>query len=897
MPTPHVALDFPAGPAGPRGRTRVFREPIVVLEAASLDQVAPVLRSVDDHVRRGRHAVGFVSYEAAPAFDAALAAHRPGPLPLAWFGIFDAPDVPAADETAPGPSVAWRERAAAVSHGEAVEAIRGAIERGDVYQVNYTVRLDVDVRGDAGALYRRLVAAQGGGYGARLHTGRFEILSASPELFFRRDGDIITTQPMKGTARRGRWLDEDDQRAAALAASPKERAENVMIVDLIRNDLSRIAAPGSVQVPRLFEVHRLPTVLQMTSTIAARTRADVSTWDIFAALFPCGSVTGAPKIAASEMIAQLESDPRGVYCGAIGHVSPDGTSTFSVAIRTLTIDHHTGRAEYGVGGGITWDSGGAAEYDELRAKTAILTDELPRVDLIETLRLENGRYARLPYHLDRLEASATYFGFDSAAALRAAADRALADHARSATSTRERVRIVVAANAVVRLDASPLEPPSVNPPVVALASAPIRRNNRFLFHKTTHRAVYEQHRAQHPAAFDVLLWNEDDEITEFTIGNVVVELDGARWTPPRDCGLLAGAMRAQLLASGSIAERVDPPVRTCARDPPLADQQRPGRDRSEACAVICVGRSFRAAMHAGAEAPAYKDTLMRRIVLAGFAVVIAVAAVAAQAPLSDTDLQREVIGKLSGGQEIKPGVTLANRSTIENKQEARAYLETVLKSFGFEPKRQAYGAAGGENVYALLSSGRPSAEAVVLGAHYDSVLRAPGANDDASGVAAVMAVARAMTKVTPRARDLIIVFFDEEERGLLGSKAFAQMLADEKRTVHSVHTIDQMGWDQNHNRAIELELPYDGAVELYERVAKTSGLDIPMFTTTETGSDHSSFRRLGFPAIGITEEYRHADTTPYIHRAGDTFATIDFDYLASTTRLMIAVMKELIASR
>lgn len=285
---------------------------------------------------------------------------------------------------------------------------------------------------------------------------------------------------------------------------------------------------------------------------------------------------------------------------------------------------------------------------------------------------------------------------------------------------------------------------------------------------------------------------------------------------------------------------------------------------------------------------------MRRVGLASTLLAITAVVIAAQSPAGDTALQREVIGKLSGSQEIKPGVRLVNRSTIENRQEAREYLAAMLTSIGLEPKRQAYGTAGGENVYALLSSGRPSAETVVLGAHYDSVLRAPGANDDASGVAVVMAIARAMTAITPRSRDLLIVFFDEEERGLLGSKAFAQMLKDENRSVHSVHTIDQMGWDQNHNRAIELELPYDGAVDLYSGAAKTLGVEIPMYDTTETGSDHSSFRRLGFRAIGITEEYRHNDTTPYIHRAGDTFETIDFDYLASTTRLMIAVMKTLV---
>jgi hypothetical protein len=262
----------------------------------------------------------------------------------------------------------------------------------------------------------------------------------------------------------------------------------------------------------------------------------------------------------------------------------------------------------------------------------------------------------------------------------------------------------------------------------------------------------------------------------------------------------------------------------------------------------------------------------------------------------DTELQRDVIGKLSGAREIRAGMTIANRSTLENRQEARTYLAALLvlrsrgKAAGVRRRRR-------RRSTRCSPPGQPSAETVVVGAHYDSVLRAPGASDNASGVAAVLAVARAMTRLTPRTRDLLIVFFDEEERGLLGSRAFAQMLKDENRNVHSVHTIDQMGWDQNHNRAIELELPYDGAVDVYERAARTLGVEIPMYTTTEAGSDHSSFRRLGFRAIGVTEEYRHADTTPFIHRAGDTFETIDFDYLASSTRLMTEVIRSLIASR
>jgi hypothetical protein len=281
-------------------------------------------------------------------------------------------------------------------------------------------------------------------------------------------------------------------------------------------------------------------------------------------------------------------------------------------------------------------------------------------------------------------------------------------------------------------------------------------------------------------------------------------------------------------------------------------------------------------------------------------VALAATACAARHPASSRPaaggirtLQEEIVGKLSGAREIRAGVTLVNRFAIENKQEARAYLVGVLKRFGLDAKRQAYGTEGGENIYAVLPSGRPSAEAVVFGAHYDSVRAGPGANDNATGVAAVLAVAQELSRARKRSRDVVIVLFDEEERGLRGSRAFAQMLADQKRSVHSVHTIDQMGWDQNRNRAIELELPYDGAVDLYKAAAAALKMTITIHTTTEPGSDHSAFRRLGFKAIGITEEYRNGDTTPYIHRAGDTMATVDFDYLGSTTRLVAEVMRVL----
>ncbi|HKS06639.1 MAG TPA: aminodeoxychorismate synthase component I [Gemmatimonadaceae bacterium] len=529
------------------------------MTARVLADVVPVLQEVDAASRAGKHAVGFVSYEAAPAFDVAFTSRAPqvdrGELPLAWFGVFDTHEVVRAGETSPAAHAGWRERIGRTEFDRAIAAIRDAIGRGDVYQVNFTALLDVDVRGDHGALYHRLLAAQGPGYGARIHTGRHEILSASPELFFDRRGAHITAKPMKGTARRGRWSTEDESRALALASSPKERAENVMIVDLLRNDLGRVAVAGTVAVPALFDVERRPTVLQMTSTVTATLRNDVRLADLFTALFPCGSVTGAPKVAATQMIAALESAPRGVYCGAIGHVAPGGDATFSVAIRTLVIDHERRTAVYGVGSGITWDSAPELEYDEVVAKAGILTHDLPQFDLIETLRLEHGRYARLDRHLTRLEASADYFGFTPAKALRVGATEALLAHAQRAGSVSQRVRVRVAPDGRAVIDYESLPTPSAMPVRVALASSPVRETNRFLYHKTTHRAVYDRHRAEHAGAFDVLLWNEAGNLTEFTIGNVVLELDGTRATPPRACGLLAGVFREELLDHGVITER------------------------------------------------------------------------------------------------------------------------------------------------------------------------------------------------------------------------------------------------------------------------------------------------------------------------------------------------------
>jgi para-aminobenzoate synthetase/4-amino-4-deoxychorismate lyase len=432
-----------------------------------------------------------------------------------------------------------------------------------VYQVNHTLRLRGRFSGDPLGLYRRLRAAQGGGLSAVLHLGDRAVVSASPELFLERRGALVRARPMKGTARRGRFAEEDERIAAELAASGKDRAENVMIVDLVRNDLGRVARTGSVSVASLCRVERYPTVFQLTSTVEARLVPGAGLLALFRAAFPCGSITGAPKSTATRIIAALEGSPRGAYCGAIGHVAPGGDGAFNVAIRTVEIDLARGEAVVGIGGGVTWSSSAEGEWDEALAKAAFLAERPAPFELVETMRLEDGGFPLLPRHLARLAASARHFGF---ALDLARVEAALLRERTAAAGEGRRVRLLVASDGSVRTESGPLPAPAAEPLPVALARARVSRRDPFLFHKTTRREVHDAARRERPDAFDVVLANEEGELTELTIGNLVLELGGERVTPARDSGLLAGVFRAELLASGAVRER---PVRVgelaCAR--------------------------------------------------------------------------------------------------------------------------------------------------------------------------------------------------------------------------------------------------------------------------------------------------------------------------------------------
>lgn len=549
----HALIDFRDPHGSTTGGLRcAFAAPVQTLVANALDEVGAVLDRVEQHARAGRWCVGYVRYEAAPAFDPALAVHPAGG-PLAWFGVHEQ----ALDWPAVAPEAAvhanWQAGLARDTFDRALARIHAAIAAGELYQLNYTAALTGVLRGTPLALFQALQRAQPGGYAAYLDSGVEQLLSVSPELFFDWQGEHILARPMKGTAPRGTHAVADEAQVQALRSSPKERAENVMIVDLLRNDLSRIAEPHSVRVPELFRVETLPTVFQMSSDVTARVRAGTTLSQVFGALFPCGSVTGAPKVQAMRLIRDLEPEPRGIYCGAVGVVRPGGHATFNVPIRTVTV--RNGRLRCGIGSGITSDATAAGEWQEWQAKRAFLDRASQPFELLETLRLHDGRLHEAPRHLARMARAARHFGYPCDPATLQETLQQLA--ARQPQGLR-RVRLRLAADGAVQAESFLMEPPTARVRV-QLAPQPFEMaDSEFVRHKTTHRAHYEALMSQDPDVFDTLLWNPRGELTEGTRCNVAVRLGGRWLTPALACGLLDGVARAVFLEEGRIEEAVIP---------------------------------------------------------------------------------------------------------------------------------------------------------------------------------------------------------------------------------------------------------------------------------------------------------------------------------------------------
>lgn len=540
-------------------------DPGEVIVASKAGDVVPALERVDQLAAVGdKWVAGFVCYDAAPGLDPGFVV--PGPVdvdrPLAWFCAFGSrrpvPPVERPRDGSPAYRIGpWEADMDAEEHGKAVAAIKEHIAAGDTYQVNLTYRMRASFEGDPSALYRDLVPAQRGGYGAFLDTGRWAVVSASPELFFRLGDGRVVVKPMKGTIGRGRWSEEDEAQRRVLASSAKDRAENIMIVDLLRNDVGRIARFGSVKPTRLLEVERYETLWQLTSEVRGDV-ADAGVAAVFAALFPSGSVTGAPKQRTMEIITGLEPSARGVYCGAVGVVEPGGASTFSVAIRTATVDKERGRIEYGVGGGITWDSDTEAEYAEARLKADVLAAPPRPTHLLETMRCSpTGGIWLLDRHLRRIRDSAAYFGF----AYDEAAVTAAIESQTGGIDESRMVRLTLsrAGEAVVeigpRLEPKALPGRGSSEVRVGIAEERVDSRDVMLFHKTTARDGYERRAATRPDADDVLLVNERGEVTESTVANVAARIAGSWVTPPLDSGCLPGTFRAELLETGMLDER------------------------------------------------------------------------------------------------------------------------------------------------------------------------------------------------------------------------------------------------------------------------------------------------------------------------------------------------------
>jgi len=559
----------------------LLKNPVSLLSTSSAGEVPRLLEEASSRQREGFAVAGYVSYEAGFALDAAFSPIDAikGDFPLVWFGIYpgflrfdhllrrwesygavDWPEEERVDPPPPyGDSIDPRYSFTETEYGLKVEEIRRAIAAGCYYQANLTGKFSFPFPGDPFSLYARLRAIQPVKYGAFLRTDAGCILSQSPELFFRVRGKNIEVQPMKGTAARGRTEAEDNRAAAALKADPKNRAENVMIVDLMRNDLGKVCEIGSVHVPRLFEVRRLRTVLQMVSTVSGTLRPGATVTSLFHALFPCGSVTGAPKISAMRALRRLETSPRDVYTGAIGILLPGGDMTFSVAIRTVVL--RDGLAEAGAGGGIVWDSDPREEYREACLKGRYLSEPPVSFQLIETFLWSPGTGFRfLPEHLRRLASSARYFGFRFREEnVRSALHSAIRKEKAAAP---RRIRLLLERSGEVSVEVSPLSPvrKGTGPARVRLSAVVVSSRDPFVRHKTTHRGWRDDalRKAMADGFDEVIFLNERGEVAEGAITNLFVEVAGRLLTPPAACGLLEGVWRRRVLADRTMkaSERV-----------------------------------------------------------------------------------------------------------------------------------------------------------------------------------------------------------------------------------------------------------------------------------------------------------------------------------------------------
>jgi para-aminobenzoate synthetase/4-amino-4-deoxychorismate lyase len=529
------------------------------IRADSLDDVQPAVQAAEHAAREGNWVGGFISYDAAPAFDDALtvSSHSKNPLPLAWFGVFAearVADFELARSSRAQTRPKWSLNTNESDYAQRVEDIQGRIRAGDVYQVNFTTRATTSDPIDPIELYRQLLVAQQPQYGALITHDEFAVVSASPELFFEWDQSHLRCRPMKGTQRRGHFVGEDRALATSLLSSHKKQAENIMIVDLIRNDMAKVAQLGSVKVQSLLELEPYPNVWQLVSEITCETEPGVGFTNVVAALFPSGSVTGAPKPSAMSLIALIEETSRGVYCGTVGLLEPvdDGVhATFNVAIRTAGITAEGG--EFGSGGGIVTNSEPSREFGEMLLKAQQLQSPPPYgYRLLETFRhIPEGPTDLRERHLARLRRSALRLGF------RWSADLSDVVHRRLALVEYEaRVRVLLSLDGRLAIQHSPAPERSDDPVYLVLDDETVASDDLTLFYKTTRRSLYNRRQRRFPCADDVIMVNERGECTEVTTANVAVRRGNTWLTPPLSSGCIPGIAREELLERGEISEGV-----------------------------------------------------------------------------------------------------------------------------------------------------------------------------------------------------------------------------------------------------------------------------------------------------------------------------------------------------
>jgi para-aminobenzoate synthetase/4-amino-4-deoxychorismate lyase len=555
----------------------VFTSPVKCICCFEKREFIEALLQIEEILHQGYYLAGFISYEAGLCLEDIVPFESSPDFPLLWFGVYEAPVIydhkngcfsgardmealleqhePRQDHLCQVGNV--RNTIGKETYVQDITSVREAIARGDTYQVNYTFKHKFDFDGSAEDLFRNLCMKQSASYTAFVRCLDRDILSLSPELFFRRNAEHVVAKPMKGTIERGINNADDINKAEELHNSLKNRAENVMIVDLLRNDLGRISRTGSVRVDKLYEIERYETLFQMTSTIRSELNDNVNWFQFFRSMFPCGSVTGAPKINTMRIIDRLEKEPRGVYTGSIGYIAPDSTSVFSVAIRTVVLDRLRKRGEMGIGSGIVYDSDPHSEFDECLLKASFLTTRYVDFQLIETMLWQSGEFYLLGLHLKRLADSAEYFHFihDKNQIIQALTNESKTFRDQG----KYRVRMLLHRDGTTTVTSTQLDDTDSEPKHVIFSTVRTDPGNRFLYHKTTNRELYnsEFQKVRAEGYYDALFLNTRGEVTEGAISNIFVMNNGKLYTPPVECGLLNGVFRQHLLVGDiPLEERV-----------------------------------------------------------------------------------------------------------------------------------------------------------------------------------------------------------------------------------------------------------------------------------------------------------------------------------------------------